>query len=255
LAVPSVLVVRLSGGVADIEPRWLLAAAAAICEGASSDHRAQFKPFSVGRVVPDGEGVAVWRLGWLGDLGLPVGWPPSAVRFGAHQREVLGFDGRGMSYAELARGGPMRRARFTMTSPLFFSRNGRDLPLPEPVLAVRGLLARWNAWAPEPLRVAESDAKALAGAVYLDEVVGASEKVELGGGLRQVGFVGSAEFRLLAAVSEQTAALFGALVRFAAYAGLGAQTTAGFGSVDVMAEAPRPRPAARGRTAAPAAGG
>ncbi len=51
--------------------------------------------------------------------------------------------------------------------------------------------------------------------------------------IRQVGFVGEAELRLLKTASAGTAELFGALMRFAAIAGIGAQTTHGFGAVEV----------------------
>jgi CRISPR-associated endoribonuclease Cas6 len=116
---------------------------------------------------------------------------------------------------------------------MFFARNGRDLPLPEPVLLVRSLLARWNAHAPTALQVADDDARALVSAVFLDEVSGATERVELGSSLRQVGFVGEAELRLLRSAPQAAGEVFGALMRFAELAGVGAQTTCGFGAVEV----------------------
>ncbi|SNQ45618.1 conserved hypothetical protein [Frankia canadensis] len=220
--------------MAAVTPRQVHGAASGICEVAGSDHHAPVKAFAAGPLLPDESGGGcLWRLGWLGDSALPPGWPPSAVRLGPHTRQVTGFEGHGRSYGELARSGPTRRVRLTMTSPTFFSRNGRDLPMPEPVLVVRNLLTRWNALAPAPLQVGEDDSKALVGGVFLESMSGATRKVELGSGLRQVGFEGSAELRLLKTVPDQAASVFGALARFAEFAGLGAQTAFGFGAVDV----------------------
>ncbi|WP_045878929.1 CRISPR system precrRNA processing endoribonuclease RAMP protein Cas6 [Pseudofrankia sp. DC12] len=285
---PSMLVLRLAGAIPDIAPRWLLGAASAICEPSAAEALTQARPFSVAAVVPvavedtrpeipqagnapvqpdadrGGAGQrntdrsevpravlgASWRLGWLDDDALPPGWPPAEARFGSQVRTVLGAELRRRSYAELAQGTPARHARLTMTTPTFFARDGRDLPLPDPALVIRGLLARWNSYAPGPLRIGADDARALVDAVYLDGMWGASADVELGHGLRQTGFVGQADLRLLAATSDYIATMFTALTRFAAYAGVGARTAYGFGAVDVdVVEVPvprRPAPAANG---------
>jgi CRISPR-associated endoribonuclease Cas6 len=249
---PSTLVVRMAGAIPDVPPRWLLTAASAICEPAGGTLLGQTRPFSVGALLPGSEAagpdrkaadpaaggpadgaVTTWRLGWLDDDAAPPGWAPAAVRFGSQVRTVIGADLRRHSYAELAQGRPARRVRLTMNTPTFFSRDGRDLPLPDPALAVGGLLPRWNAYAPAPLRIGAADAQALVDAVFLDGVWGASAEVELGHGLRQVGFVGQADLRLVAATSDYTATMFTALARFAAFAGVGARTAYGFGAVDV----------------------
>lgn len=213
-------------------PRHVLGAASALCESADDDHRAGAKPFAAGpvRLVPGGVG---WRLGWLADEGLPPGWPPRAVRFGPVTRQVIGFGADLWPYARLACSGGVRRARLRMLTPLFFSRNGRDLPLPEPVLLVRSLLSRWNVHAPDALRIADEDARALVGGVFLGEMSGRTERVALTEQLCQVGFVGDVELRLLRGTSETAAGVFGALLRFATIAGIGAQTTWGFGAVDM----------------------
>ncbi len=116
---------------------------------------------------------------------------------------------------------------------MFFSRNGRDLPLPEPVLIVRSLLARWNAHAPDALAISDDAARELVGAVFLDAMSGASQQVSVTEQIRQVGFVGEAQLRLLKTASAATAEVFGAVMRFAAIAGVGAQTTHGFGALDI----------------------
>jgi len=233
---PALLRVQLRASAA-VPPRHLLGAAAVICEDEDADHHAAVKSFAVGPLASSpavgGDGSCWWTIGWLAAAGVPPGWPPTTVRFGPKVCPVVGFDGRVSTYAELAAGPPARRVRLTTASPLFFSRNGRDLPLPEPVLIVRGLLARWNAFAPEVLRVGDEDAAALVGAVFLDEMTGTTRRTDIGPGLRQVGFEGRAELRLLRTASAQTCQVFAALARFAEFAGVGAQTTAGFGRVTV----------------------
>ncbi|MBL7517931.1 CRISPR system precrRNA processing endoribonuclease RAMP protein Cas6, partial [Frankia sp. CNm7] len=273
---PSMLLIRLAGAVPDVAPRWLLGAARDICAptepggrpgGPPGDTGAQPypgplpypgpepspgpPPFSVGAPMPDGppdgalpgDGATTsWRLGWLDDRSAPPGWPPATARFGSQSREVTGAELTRRSYAQLAQGTPTRRVRVTMTTPTFFSRDGRDLPLPDPALAIQGLLTRWNAFAPGPLRIGAGDARSLVDAVFLDGVWGSSAEVELGHGLRQVGFVGHADLRLMAGTSDFVATMFTALTRFAAFAGVGERTAYGFGAVDVdILDLPVPR--------------
>ncbi|WP_250279970.1 CRISPR system precrRNA processing endoribonuclease RAMP protein Cas6 [Frankia sp. Cppng1_Ct_nod] len=241
---PASLVLKFATPPRPPLPRQLLGAAAQLFETADSDHHAETKPFAVGPVVtpaelhsstgsPGSPSMAIWRLGWLGDGDLPQTWPPRAVRFGPCAQQVMGFDVDPWPFARLASVGAARRVRLRMLTPTFFSRNGRDLPLPEPVLIVRSLLARWNAHAPAVLAVGDDAARELVGAVFLDAVSGSSRQVPVTEQIRQVGFVGEAELRLLKTASAGTAELFGALMRFAAIAGIGAQTTHGFGAVEV----------------------
>jgi CRISPR-associated endoribonuclease Cas6 len=258
---PSTLELRMAGAIPDLSPRWLLRAAAQIC--GAGPGRGGFSPFAVGLAapvgadgpaadpaVPDPNGPArpsrdgepadaltwSWRLGWLDDESGPPGWPPAEARFGSQALAVVGAELRPVSYAELARSHPARRVTLTMTTPTYFTVDGRDLPLPDPLLVMRGLLARWNNYAPRPLRIGPGDARALLDAVHLAGTWGASTDVELGHGLRQTGFVGQAELGLLSAASDYVATMFTALARFAGYAGVGARTTYGFGSVDVAVD-------------------
>jgi CRISPR-associated endoribonuclease Cas6 len=236
---PAALTVRFDRPAPAPTPRQVLGAAAGLFETAGGGHHAATKPFAVGPFVDDGDAGTWWRLGWLADDALPPGWPPASVRFGGDVRPVTGFGGEVRPFAAMARSGAARRVRLRMLTPMFFSRNGRDLPLPEPVLFVRSLLARWNAHAPASLQVAADDARALVGAVFLDEASGGTERVELGQGLCQIGFVGEAELRLLRSAPQAAGEVFGALMRFAQVAGIGAQTTCGFGAVEVALPAGR----------------
>ncbi|MBX6391079.1 MAG: CRISPR system precrRNA processing endoribonuclease RAMP protein Cas6, partial [Frankia sp.] len=232
---PSMLVVRLADAVATPTPSLIHRAASAICEARGPARRVIPEPFSVGPLLPTpgGARTASWRLGWLDDNAPPPGWPPTEVRFGHRTHPVVGAEAHQRTYAELARVAPARAARLTLATPTFFCRDGRDLPLPDPALAIRCLVDRWNRHATSSLRIGPADASALTDTVYLDAVAGETEEVRLGHGLRQVGFVGEAELRLARAASDYTATMFAALAQFAPYAGLGEQTSFGFGAVDV----------------------
>jgi CRISPR-associated endoribonuclease Cas6 len=89
------------------------------------------------------------------------------------------------------------------------------------------------------IRVSDDDARAVVAAVFLDAVAGSTRRVAVGPGLWQVGFVGEAELRLLRSAPDAAGAVFGALLRFAEIAGVGAQTTCGFGAVEVTVSAGR----------------
>lgn len=238
---PAQLTLRLSGPRRRPAPRQLLGAAASLFENVGSDHEAAVKPFAVGPLswaAANGPGSAPdsaeWMLGWLSCDQIPATWPPATVRFGPSEHRVLGFSGDLRPYSALAAAGPARRVRMRAVSPMFFSRNGRDLPLPEPVLLVRSLIARWNAHAPAEMTIDDDAARDVVGGVFLAAMMkGATEQVTMTPQLRQIGFVGDIELGLLRDSSSRAGEVFGALMRFAAIAGVGAQTTHGFGAVEV----------------------
>ncbi len=229
---PAVLTLRLGGPVRRPAPRQLQGAAALLFEDPAADHHSAVKPFAVGP-LSWAEDMGTWRLGWLGAGDPPPAWPPPAVRFGPSEHPVFGYGGEVWPFAALAAARPARRASMRMLTPTFFSRNGRDLPLPEPVLIVRSLLARWNSHAPADLAIGEDLARDLMATVFLASMRGATEQVMLADQLRQVGYVGDVELRLLKTADSTAAGVFAALMRFAAIAGVGAQTTHGFGAVEV----------------------
>jgi CRISPR-associated endoribonuclease Cas6 len=239
--VPAVLTLQLAAPkLPAAGPRQLLGAACRLFEGAESDHKAAVKPFAVGPLVPaggddgaePGRAAFAWRLGWLAD-DEPPNWPPTQVDLGAATCPVLGYAQESWPFARLAATPPTRRAEMRVLTPMFFSRNGRDLPLPDPVLVVRSLVGRWNAHAPAGLGLSDEDARAVAECVYLVGMAsGRTVEVVVMPKVRQVGFVGSVELGLLRAASARTASVFGALMRFAGIAGVGAQTTHGFGAVE-----------------------
>jgi len=207
---------RLHGAAcALIEPSW------------DGSHAAQRKPFSASPLVGE-SGVARWRLGWLPEDTLAV--EPSVVRFGALACPVLRCDVRAVSFASLAGGPPAWSAELDILSPLYFSRNGRDHPLPDPVLIIQSALARWNAFAPAGLSVPPDVERELASTVWLAAFDGRTESAPVTATVHQTGFVGSIRLALTRSAGPAVAGAFAALMSFADIAGVGAQTTHGFGT-------------------------
>jgi CRISPR-associated endoribonuclease Cas6 len=126
-------------------------------------------------------------------------------------------------------------------TPTVFSRNGRDYPLPDPVLALRGLHQRWTARAdpaaPAGSRHAGPEAGGVDGAlgsVVVEHLDGHTQLVEAP--TRRIGFTGSATFALRGRSSPAADQAFAALWAFAALAGVGRSTTYGLGAVEVAHE-------------------
>jgi len=213
-----------------VYPARLHGAACAMVERQwGGGHCAQRKPFSVGPLLGGGSGAARWRLGWLAD---PVPrLSPEVVRFGPHPCAVADCQTREVPFASLAAGPPAWSAELDVISPLYFSRNGRDHPLPDPVLMLRSTLDRWNAFAPAPLAVPEPVRRELLATVWLAAMDGRTVSTAVTATMQQTGFVGTARLALTRAAGRVAATAFAALMRFADIAGIGAQTTHGFGAV------------------------
>ncbi|MBA2324201.1 MAG: CRISPR system precrRNA processing endoribonuclease RAMP protein Cas6 [Pseudonocardiales bacterium] len=229
-----------------IYPARLHGAACALLEPSAVPHDSNHKPFSVWPLIGDGP-MARWRLGWLSAVSPTVSFGP--VTFGSTSHRVVRHRTEQISFADLARTPPRRRARVEAVSPLYFSRNGRDHPLPDPVLITRSALDRWDRHAPPALVVPESARRELLSTIYLAEMEGCTVEGAVGARTSQSGFVGVVELALTRAANQNTASLFAALLRFAGIAGIGAQTTHGFGAVRVL-PTDRDRPSAhRARSA------
>ncbi|MEU4376717.1 CRISPR system precrRNA processing endoribonuclease RAMP protein Cas6 [Pseudonocardia alni] len=186
--------------------------------------------FSTGPLVDHGD-VVWWRLGWLGAARCPT--PTGSVRIGPATRRIVGADVAEWSFAQLAAGPPARAAEVDVLSPLYFSRSGRDHPLPDPVLVVGSLARRWNQWCPVESSLTEDELRALTSSVHLTDLDGRTRTSPVRPGQDQTGFVGRVRFAVPRAAGATTAAAFAALLRFAEIAGVGAQTGHGFGAVRV----------------------
>jgi CRISPR-associated endoribonuclease Cas6 len=242
---PTSLTLRLAEPAMPPYPAHLHGAACKLFEPPDADHAAQRKPFAVGAPLAV-DGSAIWRLGWLLDAPPPTAWPPGQLLLGESTCPILDTQTRHVPFATLAASEPVTRRLVRFVTPTYFSRNGRDVPLPDPVLVFRSLAQRWNAFAPASLTINDELSRALVSAVLLSDASVDTVSVQVGRLAWQTGFVGDAEFGLTRTAAPGVAAVFAALSRFAAIAGVGAQTTHGFGEVspellDAPARTPRPR--------------
>ncbi|HEU0127289.1 MAG TPA: CRISPR system precrRNA processing endoribonuclease RAMP protein Cas6 [Pseudonocardiaceae bacterium] len=225
---PTLLTLRITEPAAPPSPVQVHAAACRLLEPPDADHTAQRKPFAVGAPVAE-QGMASWQLGWLPDPAPPASWPPRELKLGGSACRVLDAGARHQPFAALAASRPLTRGLLRFLTPTYFSRNGRDVPLPDPVLVLQSLVQRWNVFAPAALALDEALSKALLSAVVLTDHDTHTECVHVGGELWQTGFVGDAELTLTRSPAPEVQAAFAALLRFASVAGIGAQTTYGFG--------------------------
>jgi CRISPR-associated endoribonuclease Cas6 len=194
--------------------------------------------FAVSPLVDIG-GRAAWRLGWLADE--PCRRNIRSVLLGDTVHPVVDLAVHEWSFAELAVAPATRRADIEIQSPMFFSRNGRDHPLPDPVLMVQSLAGRWNHHAPDPWVIPQETLRDLLAAVYLVDMEGCTAAGAVGRRTDQTGFVGDVALGLTRDADDLTAALFTTLLRYAEIAGIGAQTGHGFGAVRVAPyHSPRP---------------
>jgi len=214
-----------------VYPARLHGAACALLEPPNRDHTAQQKQFSAGPLVDLGGRIG-WTLGWLASQQPPP--LPTTVRFGQTSSPILAHRIEDSSFATLAATAPAWSAELEAVSPLFFSRNGRDHPLPDPVLILRSALNRWNHHAPSVLTVNDPAAHALLAAVHLADMQGRTVRANVSATMDQLGFIGTVRLALSQKADSPTAILFAALMRFAAIAGLGAQNTHGFGATRLI---------------------
>ena len=124
-------------------------------------------------------------------------------------------------------GSTERSVRLHFCTPTAFRQGDLDLPLPLPRLVFRGLLTRWNAFAPASLPITGET---------IDRLVALSSakletRVFYDGRAHIPGFVGSVEFRVLRGAPAEAIRALHALTEFAFYAGVGRKTTHGMGLV------------------------
>ncbi len=235
---PAVLDLELSVPTGTpVYPARLHGAACAMLEHPGAAHTTQHKPFSVGPLIETNTGRTQWRVGWLGSAEPPA--IPETVALGPARCPVRPAPPQRRSFAELLAGTPMRHAALQFISPTFFARKGRDLPLPDPVLVMRSLATRWDAHAPPELALPAGVLTALLDSVYLADAVIETRRAQVSHTMWQTGFVGTAQLSLTKAADAATTQVFTALTRFAEFAGVGAQTTHGFGAVRLAEPSPR----------------
>lgn len=135
-------------------------------------------------------------------------------------------------YSELAEAGPAGMVVLRALSPTTFTDGGRQAPLPVPGVCFGSLARKWNAFAPAEVRIPEAVEEALRESVAVCRHDISTRPVRMRSHV-EIGFVGTVGFRLMSR-DGGLRRWFGALGRFAEYAGLGAHTTLGMGQIAVV---------------------
>jgi CRISPR-associated endoribonuclease Cas6 len=165
--------------------------------------------------------------------------PGLAVRLGAHQYHVsqaAQLIGRA-SWYELRRSSGTRAWQVQFITPTCFRRGSRTSPWPAPDSVARGLAERWCRLHPE---TAPAPPLPGSGSVWVSDLEGRSEACILTRNVRKdgrwhledeviSGFTG--RVRYVCDHGREDAEWFGALLAFAAFAGVGSHTTYGFGVI------------------------
>jgi CRISPR-associated endoribonuclease Cas6 len=149
------------------------------------------------------------------------------------------------SFAHLAQAagladGRSRQVRLEFASPTAFRSEGADIPLPLPNHIFRGYWQKWNAYAPEPIRVQDIWPQFAAACIQVCELTGINtERWVFAEGTRgaATGFTGTSGFTLLprhlcgemGAYWEGAEVVMRTLATFAFYCGTGHHTTIGLG--------------------------
>lgn len=212
-------------------PDQLHGAACALFEQEHGDHAAQDKPFTaaVGRAPH----ATMLRLTWLSDVSPPALTCVPTVRLGGATARVADLHVTTVTYEALHATSPGRTASLSFRSPLMFRRDGRVVPLPDPVLILQSLGRRWNQFAPAELAVTPDVLADLRRQVHLRSFEGRTETALHVHGTATTGFVGDATLGLPATVAQSSAHALAVLCAAAPFLGCGASTTRGFGLVAV----------------------
>lgn len=210
-------------------PARLHGAACTLLETPDTDHTAAIKPFATTPLTPTSETTSTWQLGWLPDTPPPP--LPTTITFGDTTTTILDHHRTHHTYLQLATTPtPIRSAEFTITSPLYFSRNGRDHPLPDPVLITRNLINRWNHHTPPATRITDTHARDLTSNIHLTHLDGHTVRARTTYTSHQTGYLGTATLALPRNTPPHTLAILATLAHYATITGIGAQTTHGYGT-------------------------
>lgn len=220
-----------------VTPRHLHAAACSLLEGAETmaSHHGQRKPFVVQPpVLTRAAQELEWTLTWVSQEPPPS--PPvtgSRVRFGSQWLAVKRVTARDRAFPDFLSADPPSRVLVNFPTGATFSRDKvRHYPLPDPETFFAGLLRRWRAFAPAPLRVDDELAGQLLGSVVLLGCQIATTEVAVSNATRPV-FIGQADLGVLSR-DPVVRAVFGTMLRWAEWSGAGALTTHGLGVVELL---------------------
>lgn len=227
---PAEFLLRLEHhGVLLPTPDQLHGAACALLEQGAGLHTAQDKPFTA--AVGQAQHASVLRLTWLSDGGAPAMAQVPSVRLGRTTARVSDLHVTSVTYEELHASPATRAVALSFRSPLMFRRDGRVVPLPDPVLIVQSLSRRWNRFAPPHVALPPEVLAELRQQIHLRRFEGRTETALHVHGTAATGFVGEAVLGLPANTSESAACALSTLSTAAPFLGCGASTTRGFGLV------------------------
>lgn len=200
-----------------------------------SAHELQVKPFAIWPLMTEGEHFII-RLAVLIDDVAMVRRISGRLKATPHLGEDIPLAIEGctidtQSFEDLSRSIPRSQILVDCVSPVVYSRNGKYYALPDPHLVHRGLVMRWNEFAPKQSHVTDDDARQLLSTV---EMIGckieAANVKDMG---RRIGFTGSVKYKVSSDSNEDVQRWFTALWRFASFSGLGSMTTHGLGAVNI----------------------
>ncbi len=215
---------------------WMRAASPPLATALHDD--GMHKPFTISALTSGKKGGWRWRVTLLkDDLWVPL--REGGVRVG-----VLDLDGTPFpvswsdvrvvhrTYDALLTGvKPRRYLRMAFISPTAFRQGSLDMPLPEPCTVFQSWLSRWNAFAPDHVRLPAS----LMDKVYAYVAVAAIDRLHTRphdlGYSRPVGFLGRVTLVITHAhrYYQADAWQLNALADYAQFCGTGRKTTYGMG--------------------------
>jgi CRISPR-associated endoribonuclease Cas6 len=150
----------------------------------------------------------------------PMALPPGGP-------EVLHCD-----YADLAADAQAQtRIWLRFLSPTSFRSREMHYPLPDPPLVYQSWLTRWNAFAPEELRINVALLDIVAVHVAVGRYELRTEMVDLGNNRKAVGFVGGVQYNVIRAgkIGDEWVRRLNLLADYAVFCGTGHKTAHGMG--------------------------
>jgi CRISPR-associated endoribonuclease Cas6 len=200
------------------------------------------KPYTVSPLIVDDTQTARFRITLLDDALLP------ALQTGIAQQSQVRIAWATLeladaprvaqkSYAQIARDAdetPEIVLRFD--SPTSFRSRDMHYPLPDPVMVFASYLARWNAFAPEPLHISETWLEWLQQSVAVTRFNLESRVVKFKDFV-QIGCIGTVQYSAMKSQTDRGGiAPLNALATFAEFCGTGHKTTQGMGQTRRLRE-------------------
>jgi len=199
--------------------------------------RANPKPFTLSALRSYGEECLAWRITLLQDDLWPL---LEAGLRQAPQVDIVGqslpvvedeLQVEGRSYQSLAdEAATDTRLAIRFNSPTSFRMGDLHSPLPEPYSVFRSWLSRWNAFAPEGLRLNINTLDVVAVHVAISRYRLRTEVADFGRS-KLIGFVGTVHYRVLRAnmLPDEVVKRLNILADYSHFCGTGHKTTQGMG--------------------------